>query len=237
MSSQRNPRHERNRPVAALVASILVFGMGCIYDPDAPCGTELTASNGQCLCPEGTVSKDGIHCEPCGENERPASVTCLCIEGFVRDAEDGVCRAAGDALGSPCDPGEACEDETYSYCAASETEEGGYCTRSRCESDGECDGGYGCDLGASPSYCARRPSGMGEPCTSSKECEGFEASYCETFRSNTCLVDECAGPEVECRGGTVCCDFGPLGVPLSLCLNSSVRKDGCPLGGTMLEGE
>ena len=66
--------------------------------------------------------------------------------------------------------------------------------------------------------CQQGPSGFGTPCTADADCQGFEASHCETLQAHVCVVANCQTAPDSCTGGQSCCDLGSLGIPLTLCL-------------------
>jgi hypothetical protein len=140
------------------------------------------------------------------------------MAGFVRTGAGGACEAASAALGAACDTASMpCTDATYGYCqAVSGT--GGYCTTSGCTASAQCEAGYACDTSATPAYCQRPPLGLMQPCDTSAECTGAEATFCETFMLNACVVLGCSVAEENCFEGYQCCDFTAFGVPAPICL-------------------
>jgi hypothetical protein len=216
---------------------LLLVSQACLYDPDQPCGKNQYFQNDECLCAPGMVlNETETGCKPCGQNEFAAGTICVCAKGHVRPSEGAPCEPAGEALGRECDPAtNPCADSIFSHCAVPSSGTG-YCTNTGCSSNDECAGGYGCQARTSPSFCERLPTGLGQPCSSSDQCAGFEANYCETYRSKTCLVSGCAAREISCYGGSVCCDWGALGVNLSLCVrNESLEEGNCPLNGMIVQ--
>ena len=66
--------------------------------------------------------------------------------------------------------------------------------------------------------CMKGPTGFGTTCTTDMDCQGFQASHCETLQSHICVVSGCHTSPDDCTGGQSCCDLNGLGVPLTLCL-------------------
>jgi hypothetical protein len=80
-------------------------------------------------------------------------------------------------------------------------------------------GCFPCVQGDTRSACQSGPTGFGTPCTSDTDCQGFQASYCETLQTpNVCVVAGCQTSPDTCTGGQSCCDLNSLGIPLTLCL-------------------
>ena len=51
------------------VFALLAF-VGCIYDPDAPCGKNQHFENDSCVCNPGMIlDESSTHCIACGEHE------------------------------------------------------------------------------------------------------------------------------------------------------------------------
>jgi hypothetical protein len=69
----------------------------------------------------------------------------------------------------------------------------------------------------------RAPSGQGEACETSADCEGKEASYCETISGHVCLVPDCEVGGSDCSPDWTCCDLTGVGLP-TLC----VPEGSCP---------
>jgi hypothetical protein len=106
-----------------------------------------------------------------------------------------------------------CTDATYNHCAAA-----GYCTTSGCTGAGDCTGGYACDVSGTPAYCRRPPMGIGKTCTSNADCAGSEATFCDMFGGNKCIVEGCSLSPDSCFPGTECCDLTAFGVPMPICI-------------------
>jgi hypothetical protein len=227
--------------VVRLLGPVAVFALvafqGCIYDPDARCGKDQHFEDGVCVCDPGMIlGTDNTHCTKCGEHEFAGGTLCSCEEGYYRPSEGSPCVAVSDELGRECDPVDnPCTVEPYTYCHVPEKGTP-YCTKQDCTTNEECGGKFGCEVRTSPTFCSLYPTGYGYPCTSDADCSSYETKHCETFRSNVCLMDGCAGPDVRCFGGSVCCDYSPLGVPTSICISPESLEDGkCPLSGTLIE--
>ncbi len=101
--------------------------------------------------------------------------------------------------------------------------------RPRCVATTDCESGDYCDLGAATPVCRPLPTGQGTACSRSADCAGFEASYCETMVSETCLVRDCTPALNNCSDDYRCCDLAPLGMP-ALCLPRRLLGTGatCP---------
>jgi hypothetical protein len=52
---------------------------------------------------------------------------------------------------------------------------------------------------------ASMPTGLGATCQSSADCAAYQATYCETFQSHTCLIQDCAANPSICPAGWGCC--------------------------------
>ena len=213
------------RTMSVLGAIAALWAVGCLYDEDGRCGDHQVydPASFSCLCVAGAVAAVG-GCEPCGAHELVVSNQCVCDEGFGRDGS-GACVAQPDsALGDPCNTTDMpCVDEVVSFCAL-ETDTEGYCTSAGCVSNDDCESGFTCVADGNPSYCARPPSGQGMSCASSADCEGLEASYCDTFMTRTCLVQGCSLEPDDCSAGYGCCDLSMFGVGL-LCIP---EQQACP---------
>jgi hypothetical protein len=79
-------------------------------------------------------------------------------------------------------------------------------------------GCFPCTANDTRSACQSGPTGFGTPCTSDADCQGFQASHCETLQANVCVVAGCQTSPDDCTGGQSCCDLNGLGIPLTLCL-------------------
>jgi hypothetical protein len=64
----------------------------------------------------------------------------------------------------------------------------------------------------------RAPTGLGASCESSADCAGYDATYCETFQSHTCFIQNCTSDPGICPAGWSCCEtVTRYGLP-TLCL-------------------
>ena len=193
--------------LGCLVAGIALAG--CLYDASEVCGPhQLVSPAGACECEEGAVLvAEQPGCTPCGEHESPSVDACVCDEGYGRSADGGPCEKLPEGLGATCDSaGAPCAYGAFSHCQAVE-ETAGYCTQAGCATSADCPSGYGCELGAQPTFCKRPPTGLQTPCDSSADCADFEASYCETYFSHLCLVADCTSSPDSCPEGWECCDL------------------------------
>lgn len=200
---------------AAALAAMGCLLLGCLYDADDPCSPGTVLSGGTvCVCAEGSVLTDD-GCVDCGENEVADSAGCVCATGFSRASEGAPCESGPSALGVACDTASApCADATYSVCHVT-SDTGGYCTEG-CTASADCEGGFACDTTATPAYCRRPPTGAGTTCSGDADCAGTEATLCENFMLNQCVV-VCADA-ADCFPGTKCCDFTMFGAPAPFCL-------------------
>jgi hypothetical protein len=214
----------------ATVAALVTFG--CLVDLDARCGDHqhFDAQAEICLC-DAEFARQGNECVRCGENEVGSADGCVCVEGFSRTGPEAACTAAA-SLGQECESDQNCSEE-FPHCAIIADSASGYCTLAGCTTGADCPTDYGCNARTSPSFCERPPEGLGTPCTSAQDCEGFEASYCETVSADACLVNDCAPDPDKCHGDWVCCDISLL--QQSLCIPPDELEDGnCPAGGKLI---
>lgn len=80
------------------------------------------------------------------------------------------------------------------------------------------------------------PTGLGASCSSNADCAAFDATFCDSFMSHSCLVEKCATGENACPGGWACCDFSALLSGLSICTPEDQLSNGeCPMGGMRVE--
>ena len=227
-----SPRRRARRGALITPLLLAIFVPACLVDLDDRCGDHqhYDAEQATCLCDPAYVLGAGA-CVPCAENEVGSPDGCVCAEGFSRKAPDAVCAQAG--LGDACQSDADCSDPSYAHCRPDG--DSGYCTASDCEA-APCPGDYACNTREAPSFCERPPLGLGTACSSSDECAGFEAAYCETVVAKSCVVNDCKPDPNKCHGDWVCCDIGLLSQ--SLCLPPSELEDGnCPAGGTIIPRE
>jgi hypothetical protein len=192
---------------------------GCVYDADEPCGEDLVVygDNARCVCPEGTAYTP-TGCVACGEHEVPTEAGCSCEEGYSRPTADAACEETPSGLGADCDPAAPACEAPYDHCEP--TSDGGYCTTEDCTTNADCEGGYACN---EDSVCQRPPLGLGAACTGHADCAGTEATYCDTFVTNTCQVQGCQLDPNDCFSGFDCCDLSGFGLP-ALCVATGM----CP---------
>jgi len=162
--------------------------------------------------------------EACGDNqvyvraESPGYEACVCDEdgGYVIDKDTGHgCKK--------CKPGTFARNG--SCVAPNETPQAA-------------DGGSSRDAAtadAKPSG-EQQPTGVDEPCESSADCAMFDATFCDTFMTHTCLIEKCATGENSCPDSWVCCDYSTLLAGLSICAQSERLVAGeCPMGGVRVQ--
>ena len=208
--------------VCCVIASALA---GCIVeDGDKACGPHQVkvSSDGAryCECAPGFVldPKDEHRCIACGENEESVNGECQCSEGYARPSEGAPCGTS--TLGVACSPSEPCVGE-FPIC----TDEG-YCSFEGCKSSSDCLlPGWLCTAGV----CKKPPEGYGKECSATADCAGTAATYCDTFRTHTCLVEGC-GKGKACPADWGCCDLSPF-APMPLCFEQKDLMNGnCPIG-------
>ena len=218
--------------------SLLAIGgvtAGCIIGGDK-CDAHQVHHSGNydiCVCePNAVLNASGVGCTPCGEQEEIVSGACSCKAGFVKGA-DGTCMAS--EIGASCTAAAACMTAAFPYCALGK-DPTGYCTSQGCSVNADCPAGWSCEAAAGTHYCHRPPTGLGTACKSSDDCSAFDASYCETLQSHTCILQGCAVSTVACPNEWGCCDFSALlGAPLSVCYAPAMLVAGaCPSGGRLV---
>jgi len=169
----------------------------------------------------GLVSALGSGCllddDRCGENQTEINEL---FEGCVCDE-----NAAPNANGVGCH-----------LCGANEEAKGGACVcsagYSRPNSMAACtmtvDTGIPPDAGTGDAGSGGASTGQGMSCTTSADCEGFDATYCITLQPpSTCIVEGCATGARRCDSAHDCCDFKafpPLASTNGLC----VPTGSCP---------
>jgi hypothetical protein len=148
------------------------------------------------------------------------------VDAPAVDAPAGEAQpAAVTAPAVACDPTTPCADPLLSYCYATATG-AAYCTSPGCTSAADCPTGWFCDLTLTPSVCRHPPTGEGTPCAAPADCAQFEASYCETMVSKSCLVSGCNPQLNNCDDAHLCCDFASFGLP-SLCVDKVLTGGKC----------
>jgi hypothetical protein len=213
------PRKRRRKAPWILLGLI---ASGCVLDPDNLCGPNqvIWGEDQVCVCADGyAYTAEG--CVQCGTNEVASPNGCVCETGFGRRSPAEACEAIPEGVGTVCTGDSDCLNPTYSHCQVTSIGEG-YCTNLNCTSDAGCDGGYQCNLGATPSYCRRKPVGSGDACTGPTDmtCVGTEAPFCDFFVSFSCLEQDCTKSPDSCFTGTKCCDLAAFGLP-KLCIAES----------------
>ena len=201
----------RRRPRGWAFTALLVGG--CLLDPDDLCSSNevIWGDDERCVCVEG-AAYTATGCVLCGPNEVASAAGCVCADRFVRTTPDAACteQDPGDP-GSPCSANAACVNPSYPHCELRPSGSG-YCTNQGCTADASCAEGFRCITSASPPVCRLPPEGAGRPCASAADCAGSEALLCDTFMSQTCLVQDCNLDPNDCFPGTECCNVAP-GVP------------------------
>jgi hypothetical protein len=216
---EQTARRGARRIVRLLAAGLAACGVaGCIYDDDDRCSdNQVVVEGSRCVCAPGSAwTAQG--CVVCGENEQPGASGCECMAGFARPAADAACAPLPSGLGDACDTVSApCGEGPFDHCqVVSETS--GYCTSVDCSDSAPCEGGYACETRSGDPFCRRPPLGLGTPCESADDCAGTEATWCDTFQTQQCIVQGCSLANQDCFGDQVCCDLSQFGVPVPLCL-------------------
>ena len=228
------PRHPGARSCALAIPLFLgLFAPACLVDLDDRCGRHqrYDADQANCVC-ETAYALVGTECVACAENEVGSADGCVCVEGYARPTPSAACETLA-GLGQDCTSDETCGDERYPSCRIEPDADSGYCTSVNCSTSADCPTNFGCNTRTAPSFCEKPPSGLGEACSSSSECAGFAAPYCETVVAHSCVVNDCAPDPNKCHGDWLCCDIGLLSQ--SLCIPPDELEDGnCPAGGTLI---
>jgi hypothetical protein len=74
--------------------------------------------------------------------------------------------------------------------------------------------------------CVALPTGLGETCSTTEDCESYEADFCDVGGSSTCLKQGCSVSANDCPEGYDCCDFDFLGLP-TLCIEEARYETEC----------
>jgi hypothetical protein len=206
--------HSRRRTAAWLALGALASG--CVLDSDDLCSENqvIWGDDQRCVCAEGTAyTPDG--CVACSANESSSAAGCVCVMGYARPAPGEACQEIPAGIGDVCSGDAECGNP-YPHCQIANGV--GYCTSQDCSGAGDCGAGYSCNTGATPTYCRRPPVGAGKACTSPADCAGTEATFCDTFVTQSCLVQDCNLAADDCFAGTECCDLSSFGLPSPLCV-------------------
>jgi hypothetical protein len=195
---------------------------GCLYDSHNRCGDTLVqegeGDDARCVCPAGSYNS-GTACVQCGAHEVATPSSCACEEGYSRPAEGQPCSEAPEGLGAECDPAASTCSAPYDHCEPSN--DSGYCTTSGCASADDCEGGYACN---DMSVCQRPPVGLNNPCTTTDDCAGTEATFCDQFMTHACLVQGCSLDPDDCFAGYECCDLSTFGIPTQICVTTGTCR-------------
>ncbi|MBN2528996.1 MAG: ABC transporter substrate-binding protein [Deltaproteobacteria bacterium] len=101
--------------------------------------------------------------------------------------------------------------------------------QTECKNSDDCGEGAYCDKSRTPFVCTLPPSGQGELCTTNDDCSGFEANYCETMVTGTCLKQGCSEELNDCADDHICCNFSDFMLP-SLCVDKVTSRGLCTRG-------
>ena len=191
-----------------LAFASLVGASSCLYHASDRCdpGQIYNAQYGLCQCDNSIGLVTDLHgCVACGEHQVVKADACQCEDNF--ELVGTVCMPT--TRGLACTADKDCADAKYNTCHML-SDGGGYCTNTGCQADTDCDGGYACNASTDPAYCERPPTGDGQPCQSDMDCQGTEATFCESFKTKVCYVQGCSLTTNDCFGGKECCDLtGP----------------------------
>ena len=207
--------------LAAVAAAVAV---GCIYDAHDRCGPHMVVSDiDACVCEDGYVL-NGTVCVSCPANEHFQGGGCVCDEGYSRPLDGASCAPIPvSGLGAVCSAAAPCSGSPFSYCAEASNHDR-YCTSQGCQADADCPETYACAKAGAVSFCQRKPLGLAAPCKSDADCSGYEATFCETLFSNSCIVQGCSLSQNDCFSGWECCDVSSLGMPIPVC----IPEGNCP---------
>jgi hypothetical protein len=202
---------------------------------------------GGCVCPKGTVVKDG-KCEtatkegtkpsnpkpstsskpekpsgPASPSKPVAQTPDGGAPSQAPSADSGDSNAAGN--------GERDAEAMLPAAEAGPTSE----PVATCGSSAECAEDELCDVYGTE-QCEPGPDGRGQHCDTADDCAGTEATYCEAFSTHTCQVQGCKENGGVCPGDMSCCDFAVLST--SLCVGAdSLEMGQCPAPGMLIERE
>ena len=184
---------------------------------------DLTLATPVCLAPP---SGQGEHCA--------ASQDCSSYDAnYCESMVSGTCLMSDCSPElNNCSPGYICCDFTWIGLPAlcvDETLSGGICNQGECTNSEQCADGNYCDLTLAPPSCLPPPSGQGRSCTDSDDCSSFQADYCESMVSGTCLMQGCSPELNNCSPGYICCDFAWIGLP-ALCIDEVESGGVCSQG-------
>lgn len=147
----------------------------------------------------------------CGENQiLLPPIMCTCADGYMVGADRTTCEKVPEpvaGLGDACTSTEDCTTP-YDFCA--DDDGGEYCTTAGCTSSADCEVGWYCETSSAGSYCHEPPTGLGASCQDDNDCEGLQATFCESFVTHECLVIGCSA-DAPCPNGYVCCDLTATG--------------------------
>lgn len=195
----------------------------CVYDGDHRCGPHQvlnTDNEAICVCDEQSVATaDG--CVPCAAHEVPGATGCECEEGYARTSANKPCtkEETSGTGGTSASGGQTGTGPSSDAGAPASAGQGGTTggDTSSCETDDDCTEGYVCQTKLSPSVCVKVPDGLGKACTSTADCAGTEATFCDMVVTKACTVEGCSLDPDDCLPGYTCCDLSGFGIPTTLC--------------------
>lgn len=219
--------------MASVVWFATILSACIVEDGDKACSKNQVLVEGEgttyCACAPGFIIDvtTGLDCKACGENEETVAGACVCKTGYTRPSEGAACGMS--SLGAACVDSTGCSG-AFPACV---TDDGaGYCTSEGCSSSADCERGFVCEQDAGKAVCKKVPTGYGMSCTTSADCAGSEATYCDSFQSKSCLVT--CSKTSPCPGDWSCCDIAIAQVVL--CVEPAGLMDGaCPAGGTLVK--
>lgn len=161
-----------------------------------------------------------VHCHnelPAGGSVRRAPTSCCGLRSRAPLLVVAFLVLAGVVACSGSEAEEGCG--TYEV----EGADGCECAEGYTRQDGRC---IATNLTFPPEELPQQ-SGVDTPCTSPSDCSGFDADFCETVVSNTCLVSECDLTDPKaCSEGHHCCPFPALDLP-NLCVSAELSGGVC----------
>jgi hypothetical protein len=246
----REKARKRRRALRWLLAGLLAPGCVLDSDDLCGPNQVIWGDDDElCVCAEGTAYTP-TGCVPCGENELGTAAGCVCATGYARATAADACVLCGEhAVASPsgctCESGfgrssplepcaellvagagadcasdAECVNPAYPHCQL-RASGSGYCTNTGCATDTECADDFRCVTSSSPAVCKLPPEGEGRPCMTPGDCAGSEATFCDSFMTFSCLVQNCSLDPNDCFPGTECCDVGfglpPICIPTGAC--------------------
>lgn len=201
-----------------------VCPVGSVYSPTGciECGENQIVQGAACVCEEGFIMGSDNTCQEAPPDTSTASSTTGAGgtsntgsggsgngngNGNTNGSTTGQAGAAGaGGEGGAGDDGTSTENTS----TESTSTDGGSTTSTtgstpECTVNVDCGATEICDAGV-----CRNPTGWGAACTTSDECAGFEAGFCDAFQMK-CTVSNCSNVPDTCPGAYECCDLTGFG--------------------------